>query len=90
MSPNNTNASKYQWTLEPSISQWFKVPLRYTRVHWSFEAFVKRMSNAYPKVSTIYNLQTMIVSGFDRLTKLPDDFSKLKDLRHFDTRDPNF
>ncbi|PWA58974.1 NB-ARC domains-containing protein [Artemisia annua] len=38
-------------------------------------------------VCNLYNLQTLIVSGCDRLTKLPDNFLKLKNLWHFDIRD---
>uniref|UniRef100_A0A251T178 Putative leucine-rich repeat domain, L domain-like protein n=1 Tax=Helianthus annuus TaxID=4232 RepID=A0A251T178_HELAN len=35
----------------------------------------------------LYNLQTLIVFGCERLTKLPKSFLKLKKLRHFDIRD---
>ncbi|KAI3693304.1 hypothetical protein L6452_33138 [Arctium lappa] len=38
-------------------------------------------------VCNLYNLQTLIVFGCYRLTKLPNNFSKLKNLRHFDNRD---
>ncbi|PWA97416.1 NB-ARC domains-containing protein [Artemisia annua] len=38
-------------------------------------------------VCNLYNLQTLIVCGCDKLTKLPDNFLKLKNLRHFDIRD---
>ncbi|KAJ0483784.1 putative virus X resistance protein-like, coiled-coil [Helianthus annuus] len=38
-------------------------------------------------VSNLYNLQTLIVFGCENLTKLPESFSKLKKLRHFDIRD---
>ncbi|GJZ37817.1 NB-ARC domains-containing protein [Tanacetum coccineum] len=38
-------------------------------------------------VCNLYNLQTLIVSGCDRLTTLPDNFLKLKNLQHFDIRD---
>ncbi|PWA62665.1 NB-ARC domains-containing protein [Artemisia annua] len=38
-------------------------------------------------VCNLYNLQTLIVSGCDSLTTLPDNFLKLKNLRHFDIRD---
>ncbi|PWA91334.1 NB-ARC domains-containing protein [Artemisia annua] len=37
-------------------------------------------------VCNLYNLQTLIVSGCRNLTKLPDNFLKLKNLRHFDIR----
>ncbi|KAJ0717362.1 putative P-loop containing nucleoside triphosphate hydrolase, leucine-rich repeat domain superfamily [Helianthus annuus] len=37
-------------------------------------------------VSNLYNLQTLIVFGCERLTKLPESFLKLKRLRHFDIR----
>nr|GEW80102.1 NB-ARC domains-containing protein [Tanacetum cinerariifolium] len=38
-------------------------------------------------VCNLYNLQTLIVSGCNNLTTLPDNFLKLKILRHFDVRD---
>ncbi|KAJ9547091.1 hypothetical protein OSB04_019634 [Centaurea solstitialis] len=38
-------------------------------------------------VCNLYSLQTLIVFGCRALTKLPDNFSKLKNLRHFDIRD---
>ncbi|GKE14536.1 NB-ARC domains-containing protein, partial [Tanacetum coccineum] len=38
-------------------------------------------------VCNLYNLQTLIVSGCDSLTTLPDNFLKLKNLQHFDIRD---
>uniref|UniRef100_A0A251SXK3 Putative NB-ARC n=1 Tax=Helianthus annuus TaxID=4232 RepID=A0A251SXK3_HELAN len=38
-------------------------------------------------VGNLYNLQTLIVSECMWLTKLPESFSKLKKLRHFDIRD---
>ncbi|CAH1412464.1 unnamed protein product [Lactuca virosa] len=38
-------------------------------------------------VCNLYNLQTLIVSGCESLKKLPETFSKLKNLRHFDMRD---
>ncbi|PWA90123.1 NB-ARC domains-containing protein [Artemisia annua] len=38
-------------------------------------------------VCNLYNLQTLIVSGCWRLTTLPDNFLKLKNLLHFDIRD---
>ncbi|PWA48969.1 NB-ARC domains-containing protein [Artemisia annua] len=38
-------------------------------------------------VCNLYNLQTLIVSGCYSLNTLPDDFLKLKNLRHFDIRD---
>ncbi|MFS7925360.1 putative virus X resistance protein-like, coiled-coil [Helianthus anomalus] len=38
-------------------------------------------------VSNLYNSQTLIVFGCEKLTKLPKSFLKLKKLRHFDMRD---
>ncbi|PWA70421.1 NB-ARC domains-containing protein [Artemisia annua] len=38
-------------------------------------------------VCNLYNLHTLIVSGCGNLTKLPENFLKLKNLRHFDIRD---
>ncbi|KAM0010680.1 putative virus X resistance protein-like, coiled-coil [Helianthus debilis subsp. tardiflorus] len=38
-------------------------------------------------IGNLYNLQTLIVFGCKRLTKLPESFSKLKKFRHFDIRD---
>nr|XP_043615988.1 putative disease resistance RPP13-like protein 1 [Erigeron canadensis] len=38
-------------------------------------------------VGTLYNLQSLIVYGCDKLCKLPKSFSKLKNLSHFDIRD---
>ncbi|XP_035838375.1 putative disease resistance protein At3g14460 [Helianthus annuus] len=38
-------------------------------------------------VGNLYNLETLIVFGCGRLTKLPKSFLKLKKLRHFDMRD---
>ncbi|PWA42443.1 NBS-LRR resistance-like protein [Artemisia annua] len=38
-------------------------------------------------VCNLYNLQTLIVSGCYKLTTLPENFLKLKNLRHFDIRD---
>ncbi|GJR83963.1 NB-ARC domains-containing protein [Tanacetum coccineum] len=38
-------------------------------------------------VCDLYNLQTLIVSGCCVLSKLPKNFSKLKNLRHLDIRD---
>nr|AAT08953.1 CC-NBS-LRR [Helianthus annuus] len=38
-------------------------------------------------IGNLYNLQTLIVFGCKSLTKLPESFSKLKKLLHFDTRD---
>ncbi|PWA52403.1 NB-ARC domains-containing protein [Artemisia annua] len=45
-----------------------------------------RLTKLPESVCNLYNLQTLIVSGCDRL-KLPDNFLKLKHLRHFDIRD---
>ncbi|MFS7925512.1 putative P-loop containing nucleoside triphosphate hydrolase, leucine-rich repeat domain superfamily [Helianthus anomalus] len=41
-------------------------------------------------IGNLYNLQTLIVFGCESLTKLPESFSKLKKLRHFDIRDTPF
>ncbi|PWA48747.1 NB-ARC domains-containing protein [Artemisia annua] len=41
-------------------------------------------------VCNLYNLQTLIISGCDKLTKLPDNFLNLKNLRHLDIRDTLF
>ncbi|KAJ0532942.1 putative leucine-rich repeat domain superfamily [Helianthus annuus] len=38
-------------------------------------------------VCSLYNLQTLIVFGCHKLAKLPNNFLKLKKLRHFDIRD---
>ncbi|KAJ0716534.1 putative P-loop containing nucleoside triphosphate hydrolase, leucine-rich repeat domain superfamily [Helianthus annuus] len=38
-------------------------------------------------VSNLYNLQTLIVFGCNKLSKLPKSFLMLKKLRHFDIRD---
>ncbi|XP_071734059.1 putative disease resistance RPP13-like protein 1 [Rutidosis leptorrhynchoides] len=38
-------------------------------------------------VCYLYNLQTLILFGCYLLCKLPNNFSKLRSLRHFDTRD---
>ncbi|KAJ0779492.1 putative P-loop containing nucleoside triphosphate hydrolase, leucine-rich repeat domain superfamily [Helianthus annuus] len=38
-------------------------------------------------VCGLYNLQTLIVFGCHKLAKLPNNFLKLKKLRHFDIRD---
>ncbi|KAJ0860778.1 putative virus X resistance protein-like, coiled-coil [Helianthus annuus] len=37
-------------------------------------------------IGNLYHLQTLIVFGCNCLTKLPESFSKLKKLRHFDIR----
>ncbi|KAJ0860839.1 putative virus X resistance protein-like, coiled-coil [Helianthus annuus] len=39
------------------------------------------------KIGNLFNLQTLIIFGCRRLTKLPKSFSKLKKLQHFDFRD---
>ncbi|KAJ0860420.1 putative P-loop containing nucleoside triphosphate hydrolase, leucine-rich repeat domain superfamily [Helianthus annuus] len=39
------------------------------------------------KVCNLFNLRTLILFGCDRLTKLPNNFLKLKNLRHLDVRD---
>ncbi|PWA94655.1 NB-ARC domains-containing protein [Artemisia annua] len=46
-----------------------------------------RITHLPESVCNLYNLQTLIVSGCDKLTKLPDNFLKLKNLRHFDIQD---
>ncbi|PWA61204.1 NB-ARC domains-containing protein [Artemisia annua] len=46
-----------------------------------------RITHLPESICNLYNLQTLIVSGCDKLTKLPDNFLKLKNLRHFDIRD---
>ncbi|MFS7925299.1 putative P-loop containing nucleoside triphosphate hydrolase, leucine-rich repeat domain superfamily [Helianthus anomalus] len=38
-------------------------------------------------IGNLFNLQTLIIFGCQRLTKLPKSFSKLKKLQHFDIRD---
>ncbi|KAJ0860182.1 putative leucine-rich repeat domain superfamily [Helianthus annuus] len=38
-------------------------------------------------VGNLYNLQTLILFGCYKLTKLPNSFRKLKNLRHLDVRD---
>ncbi|KAJ0483828.1 putative leucine-rich repeat domain superfamily [Helianthus annuus] len=38
-------------------------------------------------IGNLFNLQTLIIFGCRRLTKLPKSFSKLKKLQHFDVRD---
>ncbi|KAL8238460.1 hypothetical protein R6Q59_015027 [Mikania micrantha] len=38
-------------------------------------------------IGSLYNLQTLILFGCNKLTKLPNSFAKLKKLRHFDIRD---
>ncbi|GJY15883.1 NB-ARC domains-containing protein [Tanacetum coccineum] len=46
-----------------------------------------RITHLPKSVCNLYNLQTLIVCGCNKLTKLPDNFLKLKNLRHFDIRD---
>ncbi|PWA27330.1 NBS-LRR protein [Artemisia annua] len=46
-----------------------------------------RITHLPKNVCNLHNLQTLIVSGCDSLTTLPDNFLKLKNLRHFDIRD---
>ncbi|KAM0069545.1 putative P-loop containing nucleoside triphosphate hydrolase, leucine-rich repeat domain superfamily [Helianthus debilis subsp. tardiflorus] len=44
------------------------------------------ISHLPEKVCTLYNLQTLILFGCSFLTKLPNNFLKLKNLRHLDVR----
>ncbi|GKE39012.1 NB-ARC domains-containing protein, partial [Tanacetum coccineum] len=44
------------------------------------------ITNLPETVCDLYNLQTLIVFGCYRLAKLPNNFSKLKNLRHLDIR----
>ncbi|PWA44587.1 NBS-LRR protein [Artemisia annua] len=46
-----------------------------------------RITHLPENVCNLYNLQTLIVSGCNSLATLPDNFLKLKNLRHFDIRD---
>ncbi|KAJ0716982.1 putative P-loop containing nucleoside triphosphate hydrolase, leucine-rich repeat domain superfamily [Helianthus annuus] len=46
-----------------------------------------RITHLPEKVCNLYNLQTLILSSCDRLAKLPNNFLKLKNLRHLDVRD---
>ncbi|PWA35847.1 NBS-LRR resistance-like protein [Artemisia annua] len=46
-----------------------------------------RIKHLPERVCNLYNLQTLILCGCDKLTKLPKNFLKLKNLRHFDIRD---
>ncbi|KAJ0672796.1 putative P-loop containing nucleoside triphosphate hydrolase, leucine-rich repeat domain superfamily [Helianthus annuus] len=46
-----------------------------------------RITHLPEKVCNLYNLQTLILSGCDRLTKLPNNLLKLKNMRHLDVRD---
>ncbi|PWA93746.1 NB-ARC domains-containing protein [Artemisia annua] len=46
-----------------------------------------RITHLPESVCNLYNLQTLIVCGCDKLTQLPENFLKLKNLRHFDIRD---
>ncbi|PWA49812.1 NB-ARC domains-containing protein [Artemisia annua] len=46
-----------------------------------------RITHLPESVCNLHNLQTLIVSGCYKLTTLPENFLKLKNLRHFDIRD---
>ncbi|KAF5801409.1 putative leucine-rich repeat domain superfamily [Helianthus annuus] len=46
-----------------------------------------RITHLPKSVCSLYNLQTLIVFGCHKLAKLPNNFLKLKKLRHFDIRD---
>ncbi|PWA46567.1 NB-ARC domains-containing protein [Artemisia annua] len=46
-----------------------------------------RITHLPESICNLYNLQTLIICGCDKLTKLPDNFLKLKNLQHFDIRD---
>ncbi|PWA78935.1 NB-ARC domains-containing protein [Artemisia annua] len=46
-----------------------------------------RTSQLPDNVSNLYNLQTLVVSGCEMLTKFPENFMNLRSLRHFDIRD---
>nr|XP_043623184.1 putative disease resistance protein At3g14460 [Erigeron canadensis]XP_043623185.1 putative disease resistance protein At3g14460 [Erigeron canadensis] len=46
-----------------------------------------QISNIPEKVCSLHNLQTLIVFGCYYLSELPNDFIKLRNLRHFDIRD---
>ncbi|KAJ0860176.1 putative P-loop containing nucleoside triphosphate hydrolase, leucine-rich repeat domain superfamily [Helianthus annuus] len=46
-----------------------------------------RITHLPEKVCNLYNLQTLILFGCDKLAKLPNNFLKLKNLRHLDVRD---
>uniref|UniRef100_A0A251SWI7 Putative leucine-rich repeat domain, L domain-like protein n=1 Tax=Helianthus annuus TaxID=4232 RepID=A0A251SWI7_HELAN len=41
-------------------------------------------------VGNLYNLQTLILFGCNNLTKLPNSFRKLTNLRHLDVKDTRF
>ncbi|KAF5775319.1 putative P-loop containing nucleoside triphosphate hydrolase, leucine-rich repeat domain superfamily [Helianthus annuus] len=45
-----------------------------------------RITHLPEKVCNLYNLQTLILFGCDKLAKLPNNFLKLKNLRHLDVR----
>ncbi|KAK1418898.1 hypothetical protein QVD17_28049 [Tagetes erecta] len=45
------------------------------------------ISNLPENVCNLYNLETLILFGCRSLAKLPNNFLKLKNLRHFDIRD---
>ncbi|KAJ0673201.1 putative virus X resistance protein-like, coiled-coil [Helianthus annuus] len=56
--------------------------------HLRYLNFFRTRIEVLPEnIGNLYNLQTLIVFGCKSLTKLPESFSKLKKLRHFDIRD---
>ncbi|PWA34124.1 NBS-LRR resistance-like protein [Artemisia annua] len=46
-----------------------------------------RITHLPENICNLYNLHTLIVSGCRKLIKLPENFLKLRNLRHFDIRD---
>nr|GEU71699.1 NB-ARC domains-containing protein [Tanacetum cinerariifolium] len=54
---------------------------------WYLNLSGTRITHLPEIVCNLYNLQTLIVSGCNSLTTLPNNFLKLKNLQHFDIRD---